>query len=58
LAICCALRESSISDPFFLFKNFVNRGAFAAAAFFGFVCALLYGVEALFRLIRIVKARK
>lgn len=58
MAIVCAVREGAISDPFFLYKSFVNKGAFAAASFFGFVCALLYGIDAAFYLMKVVKAGK
>ena len=58
LAIVCAVREGAISEPFFQYKTYVNKGAFAAASFFAFVCSLIYGVDGSFYLIKILKASK
>ena len=48
LAIVCAVKEGQIKDNsniIYLNKGLINIGAFGSAAFFGFLCSILYCVS-------------
>jgi hypothetical protein len=53
----CAFQEAKLRNPNFIYGYFINIGAFAATAFFLFLCALLLAVDAVFHIINIVKGR-
>lgn len=55
LSIVCAIKEGNVKDQTFSRGTYVNKGGFAAAAFFGFSVSLLYGIDAGIHLVDTVR---